>query len=438
MTLGSKVQSVDRGSPGPAGAAGAENTVKDQGAPKRLYRVAIVFPRAQPYYCKFFQHLAAHPAIELTVYFYSDLGARGTLDPGYQVPVEWDLDMWSGYAHCFPRNYAPRPDLARFSGIFHPSLIRDLSPSRYDVVVMHGWWGATTWMTLAALFVRRMPVLIYSDKNVIDWHGGWRQSVRNGLLRAIFSQVRAFTAIGKRNAEFYRSLGIPQEKIFATPLAVDNDFFQREWRRLQPQRATLRAQAGIPADAVVILSISRLLPWKGILHLITAFSVLRDDEHLHLVIAGDGPQRAELEAFVSSQKIPRVHFVGFQNYTQVPVYYAMSDVFVLPSFREPWGCVVSEAMNFELPIVASRDGGAVGDLVEHGANGLLFDYGNVEQLAGHLRYLASNPEVRRRMGGKSAAMVANWNFDKGVEGFLAALQFVDSQHRSHAASKLAP
>jgi glycosyltransferase involved in cell wall biosynthesis len=423
------VQSVEGGSSRPGNAAGAENVFKDQGAPQRVYRVAIVFPRAQPYYCKFFQRLAAHPAIELTVYFYSDLGARGTLDPGYQVPVEWDLDMWTGYSHYFPRNYAPRPDLSRFSGIFHPSLIRDLSPSRYDVVVMHGWWGATTWMTLAALFARSVPVLMYSDKNVIDWSSGWRQSLRNRLLRAVFWRIRAFTAIGRRNAEFYRSLGIPEAKIFPTPLAVDNDFFQHEWRRLQPQRPALRTQVGIPSDAVVILSISRLLPWKGILHLVKAFSALRDYEYVHLVITGDGPQRTELEAIVSSQKIPRVHFVGFQNYTQVPAYYAMSDIFVLPSFREPWGCVVSEAMNFALPIVASRDGGAVGDLVEDGGNGLLFDYGNVEQLTGHLSYLAANAEVRRKMGEKSAAMVVDWNFDKGVEGFLQALQFVESQHR---------
>jgi len=427
MTLGNKVRTVARGRFRPGVACGAENAALDQGGPPRVYRVAIVFPRAQPYFCKFFQRLAAHPAIELTVYFYSDVGARGDVDPGYQVPLEWDLDMWSGYSHCFPRNYAPRPELARFVGTFHPSLVRALSPARYDVVVMQGWWGATTWMTLGALRIRRMPVIMYSDKNVFDWSSGWRQAMRNGLLKFIFSGVRAFTAIGKRNAAFYRSLGIPESRIFSTPLAVDNEFFQHEWRRLRPQRAALRSQIGIPEDAVVVLSIGRLLPWKGIGHLLAAFSALRDDRRVHLVIAGEGPERAELEACVASQKIPRVHFAGFQNYTQVPSYYASSDVFVLPSFREPWGCVVSEAMNFSLPIVASRDGGAVGDLVEDGENGLLFDYGNVEQLAGHLKYLAANAEVRRKMGEKSAAMVANWNFDKGVEGFLQALQFVEGR-----------
>ena len=429
MTLESNTQTEVAIANTPGDAAGDAKAAPDRGGPQRVYRVAIVFPRAQPYYCKFFQRLAAHPAIDLDVYFYSDLGSRGTLDPGYQVPIEWDLDMWSGYKYYFPHNYAPRPELARFSGSFHPSLVLDLSPSRYDVVLMHGWWGLTTWITLAALIARRVPVLIYSDKNVIDWHGGWRQGIRNGLLRFIFSGVDAFTAIGKRNAEFYRSLGIPQSKIFPTPLAVDNDFFQHEWRRLEPQRATLRAQVGIPADAVVILTIGRLLPWKGILDLVKAFSTLGDNEKVHLVIAGDGPQRAELEAFVAAGKIPRVHFAGFQNYTQVPTYYAMSDIFVLPSFREPWGCVVSEAMNFALPIVASRDGGAVGDLVEDGENGFLFDYGSVEQLAGHLKYLAANPEIRQKMGEKSAARVMNWNFDRGVEGFLAALQYVESERR---------
>jgi glycosyltransferase involved in cell wall biosynthesis len=412
-------------------AEGAACAFNDDAAPPRTYRVAIVFPRAQPYFCKFFQRLASHPAIDLGVYFYSDVGTRGILDPGYRVPVEWDLDMWSGYACYFPRNYAPHPNLLKFSGIFHPSLVRDLSPARYDVVMMQGWWGITTWMTLAALFARRIPVMMYSDKSICDWSTGWRQALRNGLLRAMFSRVQAFTAIGTRNAEFYRSLGVPSDKIFMTPLAVDNDFFQHERRRLEPQRAALRAQAGIPSDAVVILSIGRLLPWKGLRHLLSAFSALRDDERLHLVIGGEGPERTDLEVFVASQNIPRVHFVGFQNYTQVPAYYALSDVFVLPSFREPWGCVISEAMNFALPIVASRDGGAAGDLVEDGANGLLFAYGHADQLAGHLRYLADNPEVRARMGEKSAEMVADWNFDQGVKGFLSALQYIDRQRRTH-------
>jgi len=406
-----------------------EKPGQDVPAPtKRPYRLAIVFPRAQPYFCKFFQRLAAHPEIDLTVYFYSDLGMGGTLDPGYSLPLAWDVDMWSGYKHRFPRNYSPWSDLSRFAGTFHPSLLWELNKHRYDVVLMQGWWGVTTWLVLGGLLARRAPVMMYSDKSEFDSSKGLRRNFRNRLLRALFKRIGAFLTIGRSNANFYRGLGVPENKLFVTPLAVDNDFYRAERQRLLPERAMLRAQGGIPIDGVVILVVSRLLATKGIKDLISAFAIL-PEEGAHLLIVGDGPQRTELEDFVSFKNVPRVHFAGFQNYTQVPSHYAISDVFVLPSYHDMWGAVINEAMNFSLPIVASRETGAVADLVEHGLNGLLFDYGDIEKLAAHLGYLVAHPEERHRMGEQSAERIASWNFDRGIEGFLAALQFVKSQPR---------
>ncbi len=389
----------------------------------RRYRVAVVFPRAQPYFCKFFQRLAAHPEIDLTVYFYSDVGRDGKLDPGYQIPLDWDVEMWSGFRYRVPPNRSLWPDLSRPLGTFHPELLAELSPRSYDMVVMQRWWSLTTWLALPILLLRRIPILMYSDKSTFDWGKGLRRSLRNRLLRGLFRRTRAFLTVGRRNAEFYRSLGVPDVKMFPTPLAVDNEFFCAERRRLLPERNSLRGERGIPEDAVVILTLGRLVPLKGVDHLISAFARLRDNR-VHLLIAGDGPLRKELEALVRTRNTTGVHFAGFQNYSQIPACYAVSDVFVLPSYRESWGVVINEAMNFALPVVASRDGGAVGDLVENGANGLLFDYGDVKQLADHLEFLVTHPEERRRMGEESARRVADWNFDQGVEGFFSALRFV--------------
>ena len=166
----------------------------------RRYRVAVVFPRAQPYFCKFFQRLAAHPEIDLTVYFYSDVGRDGKLDPGYQVPLDWDVDMWSGYRYRVPRNRSPWPDLSRPFGTFHPGLLAELNPRNYDVVVMQGWWSLTTWLALPLLLLRGLPVMMYSDKSTFDWGKGFRRELRNKLLSLLFRQVRVFLTIGRRNA----------------------------------------------------------------------------------------------------------------------------------------------------------------------------------------------------------------------------------------------
>ena len=335
------------------------------------YRVAAIFPRPHPYFCKFLQRLSTHPEIDLTVYFYSDVGIGATRDPTYGHTLQFDTDLLAGYRHHFLRNYALRPRLYCFWGLFHPGLLRELNRRGYHAILIHGWCGLSTWMAFAIARARRIPILLHSDQNVIQVRGSLRLFFRNILYRTLFRRVAAFLVVGGRNAAFYRNLGVPEEKMFLTPLAVDNTFFRRERERLGPERAALRRTLGIPPEATVVLSASRLVPEKGLLDLLSAFAQLPDGS-AHLVLVGDGPQRATLEDYVRSHDLQGVHFAGFQNYSQIPSYYTLADVFVLPSYREPWGAVVNEAMNFALPVVASQDGGAVADLVENGRNGLLF------------------------------------------------------------------
>jgi len=389
---------------------------------RQRFRLAALFHRPHPYFCKFFQRLAAHPEIDLTVYFYSDLGIRATPDPGYRRSVQWDTDLLAGYRHRFLRNYSPWPALHRYTGLFHPALLREVD-RRYDAVLVHGWWGLSTSLAMVTALARRVPILLHSDKNVIEAGKKWRRRFRNLVLQALFRRVAAFLVIGQRNAAFYRSLGVPEERMFLAPLAVDNAFFRAEAQRLKSERYTLRHQYGIPPEATVILYVGRLAPEKGLLDLLAAFAGLSDGS-AHLALVGDGPQRAALEDYVRSYHLRCVHFAGFQNYSQLPSFYALSDVFVLPSYREPWGAVVNEAMNFALPVVASQDGGAVADLVENGRNGLLFEPGDQGQLARHLQYLVSHPEVREQMGAESARRIAVWDFERGIEGVLAALHAV--------------
>jgi glycosyltransferase involved in cell wall biosynthesis len=93
--------------------------------------------------------------------------------------------------------------------------------------------------------------------------------------------------------------------------------------------------------------------------------------------------------------------------------------------------VINEAMNFSLPIVASNVVGSTADLVEHGVNGFLFAPGDIESLADFLRTLIRDPESRAAMGKESARRIAAWDFDRGLEGVLAALRTV----ARHAACK---
>ena len=98
---------------------------------------------------------------------------------------------------------------------------------------------------------------------------------------------------------------------------------------------------GSPSDAPVALFVAKLVPWKRPQDLLKAAARV---EGLHVVLAGSGPLRPELEALAAQKDLSgRVHFLGFVNQSQLPAIYAAADFLVLPSEYEPFGVVVNEA-----------------------------------------------------------------------------------------------
>ncbi len=107
--------------------------------------------------------------------------------------------------------------------------------------------------------------------------------------------------------------------------------------------------------------------------------------------------------------------------------YAACDVLVVPSiatptFREPWGLVVNEAMNRGLPVIASDAvGAAAGGLVRDGHNGLVVPTGDSDALAGAIRRLAADPALRTRLSEAGARDVRDYTYDAWAGGFSSAL-----------------
>ena len=137
----------------------------------------------------------------------------------------------------------------------------------------------------------------------------------------------------------------------------------------------------VPRGRRVLFS-GRLHPQKRPLDAVAAHARMSDDTHL--VVVGDGPLRAEVEAAVAASPArERVHVVGLVPHDQVPAYLQHADAFVLPSHYEELGSALVEAMAAGLPVVANRVGG-VPDLVHDGMTGLLAERGDVAGLADRL------------------------------------------------------
>jgi glycosyltransferase involved in cell wall biosynthesis len=122
-----------------------------------------------------------------------------------------------------------------------------------------------------------------------------------------------------------------------------------------------------------------------------------------------------------------VRGVGHVDAERLRNFYAAADVLVVPSipprtFREPWGLVINEAMNQELPIIASDAvGAAAGGLVRDGHNGMVVAAGDTHMLANALKTLAADGHLRARMGKAGASDVLTYNYEAWAQGFSQAL-----------------
>lgn len=163
-------------------------------------------------------------------------------------------------------------------------------------------------------------------------------------------------------------------------------------------RQETRKKYGIPADALVVGFVGRIVRDKGIAELVAAWKTLREEfPDLHLLMVGSfEPQDAvsqDVENLLTSDD--RIHLTGIV-YNTAPVYAAM-DILTLPTYREGLPNVPLEAAAMELPVVATLIPGCI-DAVQDGVTGTLVPPRNAEALAGAIRMYLNDPELRRQHG----------------------------------------
>lgn len=158
--------------------------------------------------------------------------------------------------------------------------------------------------------------------------------------------------------------------------------------------AALRAEWGLGEDEIAVLHVGRLAAEKNLQLLTRAFRQLQRDlpqQHLRLVLVGDGPQRAQLQA-----ELPEALFCGVQRGEALAAHYASGDLFLFPSLSETFGNVVLEALASGLAVVAF-DQAAAAQHIRHGHNGALATPGDEAAFIEAARWLLEDPESLRRV-----------------------------------------
>lgn len=229
----------------------------------------------------------------------------------------------------------------------------------------------------------------------------------SGLSRPTMWGMRnasAIFAISESTRTSLMELGLAGSKIHTIYNAVDADYFDPA--QVAPSQPSIRDRFGIPASARIAGIVARMNPWKGQYELIGAAARLREKfPDLHVMILGaDEPEmRADYERRAREGGISdRLHFGGFQK--DVRPFLQEFELFVHPSYGEPFGLAIVEAMAMRKPVIACNTGG-VPEIITHGKDGWLVEERSADAVAEGMATLLSNRELCRAMGERARETV---------------------------------
>lgn len=239
-------------------------------------------------------------------------------------------------------------------------------------------------------------------------------SDRNALIRALFTLTLQRAEGIICNSNFTRNY-VKARFQFTTPTYAINPTIRVEkfgGQSILDSAASLRADIrkahNIPAQAVVILSVGRLVRRKGFDRVIASLpSLLAQKIDVYYLICGRGAMESKLKAIASQLGVEqRTIFAGYVPDDRLASYYAACDLLAMPTFFdaqvksiEGFGIVYLEAGFFGKPVIASRLGG-VEDAVCHGENGLLVDPNSPTEFANSLLLLCQDEQLRAKLGHK--------------------------------------
>jgi glycosyltransferase involved in cell wall biosynthesis len=385
----------------------------------RPLRLAYFVSHPIQYQAPLLRRIAREPDIHLEVFFSSDHTVGGYVDEGFGIKVEWDVPLLEGYRSSFLPRWL---DVGKEPGFWRPfnhGIFQRLEQGRFDAVWSHGYSTANTLRVLASAAMLRIPVLLRAESTLDDRERNPPKLLAKELFfRALRPQVSGALAIGEANARYWKHYLGEDMPIYRMPYAVDNAFFQHRADEAVRGRDALRAELALQPGRPIILFASKLQERKRCEDLVAAHRTL-DQPRPYLLIAGDGDERQNLERQAAGD--PDVRFLGFRNQTELPRFFDLCNVFVLPSRHEPWGLVVNEAMNAGRAVVVSDEVGCQEDLVREGETGAVFPAGDVAELAAALKRVLATPETAARIGARARAHIDRFSFDQDVAGLRKAL-----------------
>lgn len=232
---------------------------------------------------------------------------------------------------------------------------------QYKKVLYSGWMNGE--FNLFSFFVPKRKNVLVCESSIFDTNF---EGIKGAVKRMIVSRMTAVLPSGKPHAQLFKDFGFEGTCNITGSVGIFN-----KGERIIDQDIT--------QSPLRYLYVGRLVDVKNIKLLIEVFN----QNKLPLTIVGDGELREKLKEQANSN----IRFTGFVNNEKLGAIYQAHNVFILPSYYEPWGLVVEEALYWGLPVIVSDKVGSSVDMVKELDSGLVFrskDAGHLQECIDHM------------------------------------------------------
>lgn len=335
----------------------------------------------------------------------------------YGVEISNEIEGLEGVSYKALKNY--------FGIAF--GVIREVLQD-YDVIVGGSWDTVSEIMETICYFtiakLRRKPFILYRG----EWeyrHKSTKIKMVNPIIKQIVNNVEGIVTYGTKSKEFFVEWGVDPNKVFR---AFNASMIKKTITKKEVENLKMGLNVG---NKKVVLYVGRLERRKNADILIKAFYRLKQaQKDICLVIIGEGECRNEFQNLCNELNIEKnVLFLGRINNEDLPEYYSLCNLFVLPASDEPWGLVLNEAMQFGKPVIATDGVGAAYDLIKDGVNGFMVPEKDSDALYGAMKKVLSDSDLEKKMGKESKRIIEGFTYENMTDGFRKALNYVIKMNR---------
>jgi len=292
-----------------------------------------------------------------------------------------------------------------------------------DVVNVSGYYEPAMNTVIFYCRLVGIKVIISVDSTEEDKPNLWW---KEAIKRFVVNRAQGFFCYGSKAAEYMLKLGAKPKQILLENNAVDNQTVSSVYQEAYMNREVEKEKYDLRPYNFIYTG--RLMTIKNVDNLLIAFSKLKAKEW-GLVILGDGAEGEKLRKYVADNQLEGVRFIEGQAWYNVPKFMALGDVFVLPSYSEPWGLVVNEAMVSGMPVIVSNKCGSSHDLVKNEQNGYIFNPYDTHELTAIMRKFVDEPDKIKSFGKVSREIIKKYSPEQVAQEMYEGFKKVVYEHQ---------